>query len=123
MLNLSYKKLEVYAIAMKLAKEVYKVTKAFPTEKRYALVTQLRRASVSVCNNLAEVAARTSKDEKRLFLEIARSSIVEIGTQIEIALMLQLVEMETIKPLENYAESVFIMLSKMMDKRLIATTD
>lgn len=102
MLNLSHKKLDVYNIAMKLVKEVYQATKAFPPEERYVLVTQLRRASISVCSNLAEGASRTSKVEKRRFLEIARSSLVEVDTQIEISLMIQYVQNNQIKDLENY---------------------
>lgn len=51
------------------------------------LVAQLKRASISVCSNIAEDSARISKLEKKRFYEIARSSIVEIDTQIEIALL------------------------------------
>lgn len=48
MLNLAHKELEVYTIALQLVKEVYQLTKAFPKEEQYVLVSQLRRAAVSV---------------------------------------------------------------------------
>ncbi len=88
MLNLSHKQLEVYRIATQLVKEVYSLTKFYPKEEQFTLISQLRRASISVCSNLAEGAARKSSKEKKRFYEIARASIVEIDTQIEISLML-----------------------------------
>jgi four helix bundle protein len=47
MLNLGHKKLHVYQISLSLVKEVYRLTKDFPPEERYGLVSQLRRAAVS----------------------------------------------------------------------------
>lgn len=70
MLNLSHKKLDVYQIALKLLKEVYDHTKKFPKEEQFILVSQLRRASISVCSNIAEGAARKSKSEKKRFYEV-----------------------------------------------------
>ncbi|WP_153799279.1 four helix bundle protein [Foetidibacter luteolus] len=115
MLNLSHKKLDVYKISMNLVKEVYEVTKKFPPDERFVLVSQLRRAVVSVCSNIAEGASRISKQEKMRFYEISRSSSVEIDTQIEIALVLEYLTTNQIVKLERYLESVFRMLSKMID--------
>jgi four helix bundle protein len=115
MLNLSHKKLEVYKIALKMLKTVYGFTKTFPKEEQYVLSSQLRRASISVCSNIAEGAARKSKLEKKRFYEISRSSVVEIDTQIEISLLLGYLNKEQIKEWEAYSESVFRMLSKMIE--------
>ena len=57
-------------------------------EEQFALVNQLRRAVISVCSNIAEGAARKTKPDRRRFYEIARSSLVEIDTQMEAALLL-----------------------------------
>ena len=54
MLQLAHKKLDVYAIALNLTKEIYELTKSFPKEEQFVLISQLRRAAVSVCSNLAE---------------------------------------------------------------------
>ncbi len=78
MLNLSHKKLDVYLISLKLLEQVYQITKSFPVDERFLLVSQLRRASISVCSNIAEGASRVTNPEKRRFLEISRSSLVEI---------------------------------------------
>ena len=114
MLELSHKNLEVYKIALRLVKEVYAITKTFPKEEQYVLVSQLRRAVISICSNIAEGAARKTKPDRRRFYEISRSSLVEVDTQIEAALILNYTAKEQIKNIESYLESVFKMLSKMI---------
>ena len=90
MLNLSHKNLEVYKISLKLIKEVYAITKGFPKEELYVLVSQIRRAAISVCSNIAEGASRISRAEKKRFYEISRSSLVEMDTQFEISSILDI---------------------------------
>jgi four helix bundle protein len=114
MLDLSHKNLEVYKTSLLLVKEVYSVTKEFPKEEQYVLVSQLRRAVISVCSNIAEGVARKTKPDRRRFYEIARSSLVEIDTQLEASLILKYANKEMIKNAEEYVESVFKMLSKMI---------
>ncbi|MBL0356899.1 MAG: four helix bundle protein [Chitinophagaceae bacterium] len=114
MLKLSHKNLDVYKIAPNLVREVYRVTKSYPKEEQFVLVTQLRRAAISVCSNLAEGSARRSAKEKARFYEISRSSLVEIDTQFEISLILEYIRNEQITKLEKYLEPVFRMLSKMI---------
>ena len=116
MLKLSHKGLDVYQISMKLVEEVYKQTEEFPVTERYVLTNQLRRAAISVCSNIAEGCARRSKPEKLRFFEISRSSLVEIDTQLEIAFILQYLQNNQIKELENYLERSFMMLSKLIEK-------
>ena len=65
--------------------EIYAVTQRFPSEERYGLTNQLRRASVSVPSNTAEGQARFSQKEFHHFLSQARGSLVEIETQLLIA--------------------------------------
>lgn len=114
MLQLSHKNLAVYQLSLNFLKEIYKSTKSFPKEEQYVLVSQIRRAAISVCSNIAEGASRKSKKEKARFYEISRSSLVEIDTQFEIAIVLDYYKKEQMKELEQYLESVFRMLSKMI---------
>lgn len=114
MLQLAHKKLDVYQIALNLTKEVYEITKTFPKEEQFILVSQLRRAAISVCSNLAEGSARISKADKRRFYEISRNSVVEIDTQFEISVLLWYIKTNQSTKLESYMESVFRMLSKMI---------
>lgn len=74
MLNLSHKNMIVWKKSIKLIKEVYRITGKFPGEEKYGLVSQLRRASVSVISNISEGESRRTSREKRRFYEIACSS-------------------------------------------------
>ena len=114
MLDLSNKKLDVYLLAMELVKDIYELSKLLPKDEQYVLVSQIRRAAVSVCSNIAEGTARRSKAEKLRFYEISRSSLVEIVTQLEIALTLSYLNKDQMIDLERKLKSVFNMLSKMI---------
>ena len=70
---------------MVLVEDVYRITGEFPDSERFGLAMQLRRAAVSVPSNIAESAARRSRAEYLRFLSIARGSLAEIDTQLEIA--------------------------------------
>ena len=72
-----YKNIKAFQLADNLAVEVYKVTKKFPREEPYGLVSQLRRAAVSVPANIAEGASRQHLKDYANFLYIARGSLVE----------------------------------------------
>lgn len=76
----SYRDLRVWQQAMDLVEATYRVTKRFPTGERYGLVTQLRRAGVSVASNIAEGHARTLPDYLRHLL-ISKGSLTEMETQ------------------------------------------
>src|SRR4030095_7542356 len=114
MLNLSHKKLNVYQISLDLLKKIYQLIKYLPKEEQFLLTNQLRRAAISVCSNIAEGAARRSRQEKLRFYEISRGSVVEIDTQVEISLALEYFAKDQILELEQYLESVFRILSKMI---------
>ncbi len=114
MLNLSHKNLDVYRIALTLLKDVYQATKGFPKDEQFLLVSQVRRASISVCSNIAEGASRISKKEKKRFYEIARSSAVEVDTHFEIAITLEFYKKGQLTTLEQNLVSVFRILSKMI---------
>jgi len=70
---------------MELVKEIYRVTREFPKEEIYGLVSQMRRAAVSVPSNISEGAARGGDREFMQFLIIARGSLSELETQSLIA--------------------------------------
>ena len=81
-------KLEAWRSAMALVKAVYQVTSTFPQHEMFGLVSQMRRASVSVPSNIAEGSARISRKEMSQFLSISRGSLSELDTQVRIAAML-----------------------------------
>ncbi len=81
----THKDLDVWKESMRLAREVYQLTQAFPREEIYGLVSQLRRAAVSVPSNIAEGAARASTKEFTQFLYTASGSLSELETQLLLA--------------------------------------
>src|SRR5208282_5567415 len=81
----SYRDLIAWQKAMKFVSQIYEVTQRFPSEERYGLTNQLRRAAVSVPSNIAEGQARFSQKEFHHFLSQARGSLTEIETQLLIA--------------------------------------
>ena len=78
----SYRDLEVWQLAMALAKQVYEVTGTFPSDERFGLINQMRRAAVSIPSNVAEGHARSSTAEFQRFITIAMGSVAELEAQI-----------------------------------------
>ncbi len=114
MLKLNHKNLDVWKVSIKLVKEVYQITKSFPTNELFGLVSQMRRASVSITSNIAEGAARKSGTERKRFYEISRASLVELDTQFEISMELNYLtelQMEQVNKLLNYT---FALLSNLI---------
>ena len=80
-----YRKLIVYQKAKEVIKRTYKLLKKFPSEERWAMCDQLRRASVSITSNIAEGVNRFSVKDKSHFIEMAYGSLMEVSSQFEIA--------------------------------------
>jgi four helix bundle protein len=83
-----HKKLDVWNLSMDLARTIYRVTARYPSDEKFGLVSQMRRAAVSIPSNLAEGAARSSDNEFRNFLSISRSSLSELDTQLDLSFQL-----------------------------------
>ena len=80
-----YRKLIAYQKGKEVVKRTYQLLKKFPTDERYAMCDQLRRASVSITSNIAEGINRFSVKDKAHFVEMAYGSLMEVSSQFEIA--------------------------------------
>ncbi|MHC1738560.1 MAG: four helix bundle protein [Ignavibacteriaceae bacterium] len=87
----THKDLIVWKKSIEFVTEVYKITSTFPSEEKFGLVSQLRRAAVSIPSNIAEGAARNHDKEFIQFLSISLGSASEIETQLIIALNLNFI--------------------------------
>lgn len=86
---------------MKLALDVYSITKSFPESEMFGLVSQLRRACVSVPSNIAEGYGRGATNDDIRFLRTARGSLYEVDAQLLIASRLGIVSAEKFEELES----------------------
>ena len=83
-----YKDLHVWQKGMQLAKEIYLLTSKFPSEEKFGLVSQLRRAAVSIPSNIAEGQARNTTGEFVQFISHAQGSAAEVDTQLLLSIEL-----------------------------------
>jgi len=91
-LKRNHRNLKVWQEAISLVETVYRLTATFPKEEQYGLTSQMRRAATSVPANIAEGAARSGTRELLHFLSIARGSLSELDTHVEVAKRLGLAE-------------------------------
>ena len=105
--------MRVWQLAMDLVVDVYEVSRHFPTDERYGLTAQIRRAAVSIPANLAEGKARMGNAEFRRFVLIARGSLAELETELEVAQRLDLVSADQSRQCTDHAASVGRMLTRL----------
>ncbi len=79
-----FRELKVWQKAMDLTVEIYSIVKLLPQEETYALSGQMRRAAISIPSNIAEGQGRDTLKEFIRFLSVARGSLRELSTQLEI---------------------------------------
>jgi len=106
----SYRDLEVWQKAMALAKNIYRATVDFPSEERFGLVNQMRRAAVSIPSNIAEGHARSGAREFQRFVSIALGSVAELETQVILSTDLSYLVNQTKEDLLRQLDTVGKML-------------
>jgi four helix bundle protein len=101
----NFRELKIWQRGIELSVMIYEISNDFPSEERYGLCSQLRRASVSVPSNIAEGSSRNSQKEFIHYLSIASGSCAEVETQLEIAKRLGFVnEAQLANPLNETRE-------------------
>lgn len=82
---ISFTDLKTWQLGHQIVLEVYKLTKAFPREELFGLISQLRRAVVSITSNIAEGFSRSTAKDKAHFYSIALGSLTEVQNQLLIS--------------------------------------
>ncbi len=106
-----HKKLDVWQTAMKSTTMIYKLTNKFPEEEKFGLVSQMRRASISIPCNIAEGAARQGKREFKNFLSMAQGSLSELDTQMDLTILLGYLSEDEVKEVNGQLLRVDKMLT------------
>lgn len=110
----SYKELVVWQKSYQLCILVYKITRSFPKEELYGLISQIRRASIAIPSNIAEGYCRSHRLEYLQFLKIAFASGAELETQLLIARDIGYLSTKDYQDLNNLLEEVMKMLNKLV---------
>jgi len=113
-LQLNHQKLDVFVIAKSFTLECYRFSKILPSEERFNMVQQIRRAALSVYLNIAEGCSRKSVAERKRFFEISRGSIVEIDAVLDLSEELNYSKKNELENLGGLMQRTFGMLTKMI---------
>ena len=101
-----FEKLDVWNKSVELSEEIYIVTKNFPSDEKFGIISQLRRASVSVSSNIAEGSSRSSYKEQARFSEIAYGSLIEVLNQIILSYRLNFINEDSYLNLRELIEEI-----------------
>jgi len=110
----SYRDLDVWQKAMDLVVVAYETSRAFPSEERFGLASQLRKAAVSIPANIAEGYGRMYRGDYVRHLSIARGSLAELETHLAIAVRLDFITREDAMPCWDLSQEVGKMLTRLM---------
>lgn len=98
--------LEIYKKAYQLILKIYTITKNFPTDEKFGLISQMRRCSVSICANMSEGGARITDGEQKHFFGMARGSASELRLFIQLSSDLHLINCERYNDITNIINQI-----------------
>lgn len=114
----SFEKLAAWKKARILTLDIYNITKGFPSEEKFGLISQMRRCSISVSSNLAEGSSRTSFKDQAHFTQLSYSSLLELLNQLILALDLEFINENQYKDLRNKIEELSAILNALRKSQL-----
>jgi four helix bundle protein len=121
MYTFGFEKLEVWTKSRLLTKKIYVITKIFPDSEKFGITSQLQRAAISVCSNIAEGASRWSQKDQAHFYNIAYSSLMEILNQLILSNDLNYLETEKLSEIRTDIHVISLMLNN-LSKSISKTT-
>jgi four helix bundle protein len=107
----SFESLCVWNKSRQLVKVIYEITSDFPSEERFGLVSQMRRAAVSVSSNIAEGSSRWGNKDQARFYEISFGSLIEILNQSILAHDLEFLRKAELERVRNMIDEIARMLN------------
>ena len=117
-LTLNHQKLDLYGFSRRSVLECYRLTKLLPADEKFGMISQIRRAALSVHLNIAEGASRKSETERKRYDEIARGSVIEIDAALDIANDLEYLNNQNLTPLGETMVKCFRMLTGIIQSKV-----
>jgi four helix bundle protein len=105
----------IWQKAIEVGKSVYNITRLFPSDERFGLTSQLRRAAVSVASNIAEGHARQGREFAH-FISIARGSLAEVESQLLFACEIGYVDKSNVAEFRSLASEIHKMAASLVNK-------
>ena len=112
----SYRDLIVWQKSMNLVTLIYKLVLELPENEKYGLTPQIKRSAISIPSNIAEGYGRNYRKDYSRFLQIARGSLFENQTQLEIAVNLDFIKVEDLEQIKELSIEVEKMLNSLIKK-------
>ena len=123
MRQFGFEKLEVYVEARKLVGNVYRLSQQFPDSERFALSDQIHRAAISITSNIAEGTSRSSIKDKAHFIEMSYGSLMEVLSQLQIALDLGYIQQsqydELCAPIERLSYALYALRKSFVEDKKV----
>ena len=116
-LTLNHQKLDIYNFSKLFVLETYKLSKVLPVEEKFGMISQIRRAALSVHLNIAEGSSRKSDVERKRYFEISRGSIIEIDAALDIAIELNYLTNYDLSKLGESMVHCFKLLSGLINRK------
>ena len=114
----SFEKLDVWQKARTYVSTIYKLTEYFPDVEKFGLISQLRRATISIVSNIAEGTSRSSLKDQIRFTEIAYGSAIETYCQLIISLDLGFIDSMTFESIKIQLNEITIKLSGLKNSQI-----
>ena len=102
----SFKELEVFKLSVQYVKSIYQITKSYPKEEKYGLISQLRDAAIGIPSCIAESTGRRTANDRKHFIDIALASLYETHSQLIVSEALEYIAKERLNNAEPFIEKL-----------------
>jgi four helix bundle protein len=108
-----FERLDVWSKSRLLTNKIYKFTQLFPDHEKFGMASQLRRAVISICSNIAEGSSRNSRKDQAHFYNIAYSSLMETLNQLILSCDLNYIDIKVLNELRDEIHTISLMLNRL----------
>jgi four helix bundle protein len=118
-LTLNHQRLQIYTVSKQFVLACYKLSNNLPVDEKFGMISQIRRAALSVHLNIAEGSSRKSEAERKRFYEISRGSLIEVDAALEIAHELNYIDNNQMEETGKLLINTFKLLCGLMESKPI----